>query len=516
MSKFLFENESEEIPPVAKNIKHNGKFWRILIIDDDDSVHQVTRLVLNNVEIEHRELEIVSAFSSAEAKDILLKNNDFCMAFVDVVMETDDAGLQLVEWIRRDLKNQAIRLILRTGQAGSAPEAKVIRDFDINDYKEKTDFTANKMITTVYASIRGYRDIMTIQRSLDAFKLLISATSDLLRINQLRAFGSAALNHLLNLMELESSALYIARCQTDYDQQSINSIIACTGKYVCESDSLENSNISGLIKKMIIQAFDNKRHYFGPDSFVGYYETDSHSASVLYIEFEDDSEHFKSNLAELYATNVVLILETLTKKHEIEKTQKELLYVVGEAVEARSKETGAHVKRVAIICELLAQKLNLNQRFIEAIRLAAPLHDVGKIAIPESILHKPGKLNDEERKIMQTHAEVGSEILSKSNVSLSKLGAKLAHYHHENWDGSGYPEGLKGENIPIEARIMAVADVFDALGSKRCYKEPWQNDKIKAYLVEQKGVKFEPKLIDLVVQSFEEFVTVRAQFPDDY
>lgn len=515
MNKFLFQDEPEVDLSVNNSTKKN-KFWRILIIDDDESVHQVTQLVLGNVEIENRPLEIVSVFSSAEARKILENDDTFCMAFVDVVMETDDAGLKLVEWIRRDLKNQAIRLILRTGQAGSAPEAKVIKEFDINDYKEKTDFTANKMITTVYSSVRGYRDIMTIQRSLDAFKLLITATSDLLRINQLKAFGSAALNHLLTLMELESSALYIARCQTDYDEKSTNSIIACTGKYVSESDSLESSNISGLIKKMIIQAFDNKRHYFGPDSFVGYYETDSNSASVLYIEFEDDSEHFKSNLAELYATNVVLILETLTKKHEIERTQKELLYVVGEAVEARSKETGAHVKRVALICGLLAQKLGLNERFIDAIRLAAPLHDVGKIAIPEAILHKPGKLNDEEWEIMKTHAEVGAEILSKSQVSLSKLGSKLAHYHHENWDGSGYPEGLKGENIPLEARIMAVADVFDALGSKRCYKKPWSDDEIKAFLISEKQKKFQANLVDIVIKDFDEFSQIRTQFPDDY
>ena len=515
MSEFLFQDEPDEIDS-SSNEKSRNKVWRILIIDDDESVHQVTKLVLGNVEIEGRALEIVSVFSSKEAQEMLLKDDDFCMAFVDVVMETDDAGLKLVEWIRRDLKNQAIRLILRTGQAGSAPESTVIKEFDINDYKEKTDFTANKMITTVYASVRGYRDIMTIQRSLDAFKLLISATSDLLRISQIKAFGSAALQHLLTLMELDSSALYIARSQTDYDEESTNSIIACTGKYVSESDDLESSKVSGLIKKMIMQAFENKRHYFSKDAFVGYYETDSNSASVLYIEFEDDSEHFKSNLAELYATNVVLILETLTRKHEIERTQKELIYVVGEAVEARSKETGAHVKRVAMICELLAQKLNLNERFISAIRLAAPLHDVGKIAIPEKILHKPGKLDEEEWEIMQTHAEVGAEILSKSQVSLSKLGAKLAHFHHENWDGSGYPKGLKGENIPLEARIMAVADVFDALGSKRCYKKAWQEQEIKDFLIAQKNIKFEAKLIDLVIENYAEFAEIREQYPDDF
>ncbi len=510
MSNFIFQDEAEEIIEENKN----DKFWRILVVDDDESVHQVTKLVLADAEIEHRRLDIVSAYTSEEAQKILLNDDSFCMAFVDVVMETDHAGLELVEWIRKDHKNQAIRLVLRTGQAGSAPEAKVIKEFDINDYKEKTDFTANKMITTVYASIRAYRDIMTIQRSLDAFKKLIEATHDLLKINQLRSFGSAALTHLLALMNVESSALYIARTQIDFAQQETSSIIACTGKYVCESDSLESSDIDEKVKQRIQQVFTDKSHYSDESCFVGYYRAAVNSASVLYIEFEDDFEHFKANLAELFATNVALILESLTKQQEIEKTQKELLFVVGEAVEARSKETGAHVKRVALICELIGKKLGLEQDFIDALRLAAPLHDLGKIAVPEAILHKPGKLEGEDWKIMQSHAQIGGEILDKSTVSVSKLGAKLAHYHHENWDGTGYPDGLSGEKIPLEARIMAVADVFDALGSKRCYKKVWPNEQIKAYLISEKEKKFEARLVDIVVNNFDEFLAIREQFPD--
>jgi len=514
MSDFIFKDEPLEVDePTSKKTQ---KKWRILVVDDDVSVHQVTRLVLADAEIEHRNLEIVSVYSMDEAKKTLLDDEDFCMAFVDVVMETDHAGLELVQWIREELKNQAIRLVLRTGQAGTAPEAKVIRDFDINDYKDKTDFTSNKMITTVYASIRAYRDIMIIQRSLDAFKKLIETTHDLLKIHQLKSFGSAALNHLLALMNVESSALYIARTQVDFDLHTTNLIIACTGKYVCESDSLEDSDIADEVKEKIQQAFINKSHYNDDSCFVGYYQAAVNSASVLYIEFEDDNEHFKASLAELFATNVALILEGLTKQKEIEKTQKELLFIVGEAVEARSKETGSHVKRVALICELIAQKLGMSSAFIEALRLVAPLHDLGKIAVPEHILHKPGKLVGDEWKIMQTHAQIGGDILEKSTVSVSKLAARLAHYHHENWDGSGYPEGLSGKEIPIEARIMAIADVFDALGSKRCYKEPWPDDKIKAYLIEQKNKKFEDKLVDIVIDDYDSFTEIRRKFPDKH
>jgi len=513
MSNFIFKEEPDE-PIVKKTVSKGQKKWRILVVDDDESVHQITRLVLADAFIEHRKLDIVSAYSSAEAQEILAHDNSFCMAFVDVVMETDHAGLELVEWIRKENKNQAIRLVLRTGQAGTAPESKVIKEFDINDYKEKTDFTAGKMTTTVYASIRAYRDIMTIQRSLDAFKQLISSTHDLLKINQFKQFGSAALNHLLTLMEVESSALYIARSQKDFDQESTNLIIACTGKYTSESDSLDNSDIDENVKSLIQKVFDEKTHYSNDDCFVGYYKTSVDASSVLYIEFEDDAEHFRSSLVELYATNVALILESLTKQREIERTQKELLYIVGEAVEARSKETGMHVKRVALICELLAQKLGLEKHFVEAIKLAAPLHDLGKIAIPENILHKPDKLNEDEWTVMKTHAEVGSDLLARSNASLSKLSAKLAHYHHENWDGSGYPDGLKGEDIPMEARIMAVADVFDALGANRCYKKPWQDSEIKTFILQQRGIKFEPRLVDVFLENFDEFTQIRKLFPD--
>jgi response regulator RpfG family c-di-GMP phosphodiesterase len=512
MSNYLFKEEASEGTLVDKPRK--TKTWRILVIDDDESVHQVTRLVLSDANIENRALDIVSAYSSKQAREILLEDGTFCMAFVDVVMETDHAGLELVEWIRNILKNQAIRLVLRTGQAGSAPEAKVIKEFDINDYKEKTDFTAGKMTTTVYASIRAYRDIMTIQRSLDAFKQLIKATHDLLKINQFKSFGSAALDHLLTLMEVDSSALYIARSQLEFDQTRSNLIIACTGKYVSESDSLESSDISMDVKHLIQQAFDNKSHHTTDEIFVGYYETSDNCASVLYIEFEDDAEHFKANLAEIFATNVALILDSLSKQHEIEKTQKELLYIVGEAIEARSKETGAHVHRVALICELLSQKLCLSDAFISAIRLAAPLHDIGKVVIPGDLLHKPGRLNENEWETMKNHANAGFQLLSKSKTSVSKLGARLAHYHHENWDGSGYPEGLVGQEIPLEARIMAIADVFDSLGSARCYKEKWCDGDIKRFLIEQRNIKFDAKMIDVFVEHYDEFCQIRVDHPD--
>jgi len=509
MTEFLFQDEAtdnvQESPSVSE------KYWRILIVDDDETVHQVTRLVLADAEIEGRKLDLVSAFSKEEAKALLEQDSDFSIAFVDVVMESDHAGLELVEWIRNDLKNQNIRLILRTGQAGTVPEAKVIKAFDINDYKEKTDFTSGKMITSVYAGIRAYRDIMTIQHSLDAFKNLISATHDLLKINQLRVFGSAALNHLLILMEVESSALYIARHQLHYDDELTDMIIACTGKYEAICDNLNSADeISESVKQKISDAFKRKSHYCDDDCFIGYYETTNSSESVLYIEFEGANEHFKAQLAEIYATNVALILEGLFRRVEIEREHQSLLYTIGDAIEPGHKDSKGHVKRVAACSELMASKLHLSNKYIEGLKLAASMHDIGNILIPEEILTKPSPLNDDEWRIVKTHTKLGGRLFARSSDSINQLASRIALHHHENWDGSGYPDGLMGKSIPLEARIVAIADVFDVLAIDRCYAPKWPEDKIKAYMIAQKGIKFEAKLIDVLIANYQEFTELRG------
>lgn len=148
------------------------------------------------------------------------------------------------------------------------------------------------------------------------------------------------------------------------------------------------------------------------------------------------------------------------------------------------------------------------------IKLASPLHDVGKVAIPDVILNKPGPHNDEERQIMQTHAKAGYDMLCKSDNPILQLGATIACEHHECWDGTGYPNGLSENAISVAGRIVAVADVFDALGSKRCYKGPWSEEQIRDYFSEQRGKQFDPRLVDLLLANFASVTAIRGQFPD--
>ena len=209
-------------------------------------------------------------------------------------------------------------------------------------------------------------------------------------------------------------------------------------------------------------------------------------------------------------------LNEITKlNEEIENTQKEVVFTMGSIGESRSKETGNHVKRVAEYSKLLAIYYGLDKKEAEMLKQASPMHDIGKVAIPDAILNKPGRFDETEREIMNTHAKLGYEMLKHSNRPLLKMAAIVANEHHEKWDGSGYPNGLKAENIHIYGRITALADVFDALGSIRCYKEAWSDEKIFQLFNEEKGRQFDPKLIDIFFNNFSKFDEIRRKYADE-
>lgn len=199
---------------------------------------------------------------------------------------------------------------------------------------------------------------------------------------------------------------------------------------------------------------------------------------------------------------------------EIESTQKEVVFTMGTIAEHRSKETGNHVKRVAHYSKILALHSGLSEQESEMLKQASPMHDIGKLAIPDAILNKPGRFNEQERKIMDNHAFLGYEMLSNSDRPLLKAAAIVAHEHHEKWDGTGYPNQLCGENIHIYGRITALADVFDALGSERVYKKAWQNEKIFQLFKEQRGKHFDPQLVDIFFANLDQFLQIQSSFRD--
>jgi putative two-component system response regulator len=199
---------------------------------------------------------------------------------------------------------------------------------------------------------------------------------------------------------------------------------------------------------------------------------------------------------------------------ELEDTQREMVFIIGVIGEHRSRETANHVMRVAKYSEILAVGYGLDEKRVKLLKEASPMHDIGKVGIADNILNKPGKFTQEEFEQMKQHASLGYEMLKYSHRELLEASAIVAYQHHEKWDGSGYPQGLLGEEIHIYGRITAVADVFDALGSVRVYKEAWSDDKIFEYFKKERGGHFEPKLVDVLFDNLDEILLVRDKFKD--
>jgi putative two-component system response regulator len=205
---------------------------------------------------------------------------------------------------------------------------------------------------------------------------------------------------------------------------------------------------------------------------------------------------------------------SLVQADELKRTRLEVIQRLGRASEYKDNETGLHVMRMSHYSQVLALAYGFSESLAEELLHAAPMHDLGKIGIPDEIMLKPGKLTAAEFEIMKTHPLIGAEIIGECDSSLLSLAKEVALNHHEKWDGTGYPHGLKGEQIPIAARIVALADVFDALTTKRPYKEAWPLDKTLEYLKEQSGHHFEPKLVSLFIQELDKILVIMARWPE--
>jgi len=221
------------------------------------------------------------------------------------------------------------------------------------------------------------------------------------------------------------------------------------------------------------------------------------------------SQKQMANRAEWLADEVRKATKSL-KKRELEA-----IFLLSKAAEFRDPETASHIVRMSHYSRLIARHLGMDSIEQEMILLAAPMHDVGKLGTPDRILLKPGKLDDDEFAIMKQHAQHGYEILCHSETRLMQVAATIALMHHEKVDGSGYPQGLKGDDISIYARIVAVADVFDALTSERPYKKAWPVEKAVAVLQQDSGHHFDPACVDALVDHLDEALEIKAQFQDD-
>jgi putative two-component system response regulator len=228
------------------------------------------------------------------------------------------------------------------------------------------------------------------------------------------------------------------------------------------------------------------------------------------IPFSRDDE----DLLLAVASQAAVAVKNAQLDKEIKDAHLDTIFRLGTAAEYRDKETGNHIRRMSHYSAIIAQQMGLTARQVEMVRLSSPMHDIGKVGVPDAILLKPGRLNELERKIMESHAVIGAEILKDSSVPLIRLSQVIALTHHEKWDGKGYPAGAAGGDIPVEGRIVALADVFDALSNKRVYKPAFSLVETLDIIKQGSGSHFDPAVVDAFIMGIDQAKAVYEQYKE--
>lgn len=502
----------EEDAPALIQVDKYG--WKVLIVDDDDEIHNVTRIALSDVNYNGEKIQLLHAFSGKHAKDLIEQNPDISIILLDIVMEEDDSGLKLINYIRNILKNNFVRIVIRTGQPGQAPERKVIIDYDINDYREKTELTSQKLFSTIISSLRSYNNIMTIEKNRKSLVKLLEMSNKMFLYRKIEEFTGDIFHIIFDILAVMKTNInrdmncFLA-INNDYDFILFNG----TGIYNNKKGSRLFDIIDPKLADLINNFSDKSPNLIiGDDFIMHYFKTMTDYSYLLYLDYQGILNEDQLYLIKLVFNTISSAYENICLNNDIVNTQSELLITLGEVIEKRSNETGNHVRRVAEYSKLLALKYGLGEEIAELIKQACPMHDIGKVGVLDEILNKPGKYTPEEYSKMKQHTTLGYQIFKDSNKLIFKAASIIALEHHEKYDGSGYPQGLKGEKIHIYGRITSLADVFDALSSNRSYKKAWEMNRIFEYIKEERGKSFDPDLVDLFFDNISEILQIKNRF----
>lgn len=481
--------------------------WTVLIVDDDADVHAVTRMALRHVEYRSRPLNILSAYSGAEGFEVLRAHPEVALIFLDVVMETADAGLKLVTRIRQELNNALVRIVLRTGQPGQAPEKQVIVEYDINDYKAKADLTTQQLFTCVIASLRAYESLLTIENSRQGLKKILDSSSNLYEHRSLRDFASGVLGQIGAIL---NCGLDGALCVQNERKETPTrlQVMAASGLYehLAEHEVLPENH--ALYPAFINASETQHSVYHHPVDVLFFSNNQQHEFMIAFTPPLPLSE-VQLNLLDIFCNRISAAFVNLHLFNQVKLSQQATVLALARLAEYRDNDTGEHVLRVQHLTDAIVAQLKTQGHFLqeitplfeEMVGMASVLHDVGKVGTPDAVLFKPTRHNPEERAVMQQHVNNGGSILEAASKmvegeSYLSLGAQIALGHHEHFDGGGYPQHLAGEAIPLAARVVALADVFDALVHQRPYKEAWPVEEAVAYIRERSGKQFDPHVVE--------------------
>lgn len=512
--ELLFSDD--EIPFCQEDPAAEKRPWKVLIMDDEDEVHRATRLVLSDFEFEGRGVEFLSAYSGAEGLDVLRDNPDTAIILLDVVMESSEAGLHVIHAVRKEIGNKLVRIILRTGQPGQAPEHEVITEYDINDYKEKSELTSQKLYTSMISALRCYRDILTLERHRRGLKQIIEASSDLFGVRSIRQLAMGVLNQLSGTLGMSGDAVFL---QAFHDGVRYSCrVMAGIGRFeTCNCIDDERSNcLDAMVGELVEEAIEAGHSLVRESYYVGVFPGKNRDLNLLYLEGSGCCENQQNEeLITVFSQNVSVAVDNVHLNRELIDTKREVVQRLGEALERRESSSGSHARRVSEMAGTLCRLAGCSDDDVERIMLAAAMHDVGNVGVPDTILKKNAPLDEEERQVMRMHPVIGHDLLGGSSRKLLGGAATVALQHHERWDGSGYPQGLKGSDIHPWARMVAICDVFDSVLHDRPYAPAWTMEEAVKHLVDNRGILFDPNYVDLLVVNLGDFQFIQEAYPDE-
>ncbi len=495
--ELLFAEETSDV------IQSSEDTWDILIADDEEEVHAVTRMVLERFTFEGKGVRLLSAYSGKETLQMMQTHANIAVLILDVVMEEDTTGLDVVRHIREALHNRFVRIILRTGQPGQAPERQVTMEYDINDYKGKSELTAQKLFTTIIGLLRAYRDLRMIERSRRGLERIVTLSADLFAQQTLAHFSVGLLVHLSAVLQSDeqpaasqSSGVVISGQRGEF------TVLAGIGTFQHSEGRNATEALPPTVFHALMDAVERKQGAFLADGYIGYVATKNGVEYVSYLHTPIPLNNIDIELCKILEANVAVAFENIELHQEIIETQREVIFTLGEMVERRFKTATSHIKQVCAISHRLALEAHLDDESADMLRLAAPLHNVGMLGVPDAILHKHPRLSPEEWHIFKRHPLLGYKVLQGVQQPILKLAAQLAMEHHEHWDGQGYPNGLRGTEIHLFARILNIADTFDEL----MYDTETDRTTVKRAFQENAGTQFDPTLADIFLTHFDEFV----------
>jgi response regulator RpfG family c-di-GMP phosphodiesterase len=501
---FIEENEIEEEIP-----KEN---WKIMVVDDESDVHEVTKLALKQFSFNGRGLEIISAYSGNEACRIIEEHPDTVMILLDVVMESDTAGLDVVKFIRDTLQNTFVRIVLRTGQPGVAPAQEVILNYDINDYKDKSELTSERLFTTVIASLRAYQDIITIEENSRSLEELVRASSSIFELDSSERLISNILGQLNNILGPVDHSFFCgipAFYKNEPNKEPI--LLAGTGKY----ESLFNQKLADIISpdqlEDIKKSYSEEETFFVNNRAIVYFKSKNNLANVAFVEECKETDKLARKLVDVFSTTAASALDNLHLFEQFCKVQKSAVNSLLNLAKQKDEKVGNFMQGVAELAMRIAHEIHaegrlkesVSQAFVKQIGLASILHDIGNVGILYGEAVSPA--NDEfdlSSKSTSASARIFEETAKKtSGRNYLTMAAEIAIARSERYDGSGYPNGISGDSIPLSARIISVAEFFINQTTRLAMPEGWPYERTMARLNEEAGQRFDPLVVETLQQS---------------